>query len=115
MDKKTKIYAIVSSALFFLIYFGYKHFREESFANSIIGKWESKEIGNENFTFKFYENNNVEINNGKETLRMNYKIDKETLEIFEDTSNLKVYSYKIIGQSLSLSEKGDTLMFYKLK
>jgi hypothetical protein len=115
MDKKTKIYAIISTLLFFLIYFGYKHFQEESTNNSIIGKWESKEKGKENFTFKFDENKVVEINNGEETLKMNYKIDKETLRLLKDTSNLKVYYYKIVGESLSLSEKGDTLIFYKLK
>lgn len=114
MDKKTKIYAIVSTALFFLIYFGYKHFQDESTTDSIIGKWKSKEKDKGNFTFKFGDNKVVEINNGEETLKMNYAIDKETLKLFEDTSNLKVYSYKIIGESLSLSEKGDTLVFYKL-
>lgn len=44
MDKKTRQFSIVSTIIFLILYFGYKHFKEESYNSKILGKWESKEV-----------------------------------------------------------------------
>jgi hypothetical protein len=115
MDKKTKIYAIITTLIFFLIYFGIKHFQESSKEKSIIGKWESEKMNKENYNFKFNTDNTVEINNNTTTLRMNYNLDNKSLMLIDSEKVVKTYSYNIKNEILSLSEKGDTLNFQRVE
>lgn len=113
MDKKTKIYAIVSTILFFILYFGIKHFQESNFEQDIIGVWESKESNGANFTFTFKKDKTLEIFNGDSTIEMNYKINNKLIELVENELIIKSYQYTIENDTLVLSEKGDKLSFLK--
>ena len=116
MDKKTRIYAIISTILFILMYFGIKHFREESnYEKAILGQWRSNETNGENFTFVFLENSMVEITNGNDILKMQYQINRNRLKIIDNKVTNQNYLYKIEKEELILSTEGDSLIFYKVK
>ncbi|WP_162628081.1 hypothetical protein [Arcticibacterium luteifluviistationis] len=113
MDKKTRIYTLLSTSLFILFYFGIKHFQEINFESEIIGVWESKALNQEKFSFNFKDNKVVEIYNGDLLLEMNYSIGDVLIELIENDLVIKTYQYEIDGSVLTLEEKGDKLNFYK--
>lgn len=115
MGKRSKIYAIVSAIIFILVYFGIKHYREESdYKKAVLGEWESNETNGENFSFTFLKNDTVEISNGDTILKMQYQINQSRLKLIESKEVKKDYLYKIGSEKLILSEKGDDLIFYKV-
>jgi len=115
MSKKNKIYTVVSTIIFILIYFGIKHYREGSdYKEAILGEWESNEANGGNFSFTFLRNNTVEISNGDTILKIEYQINQSKLKLIENEKVKKDYLYKIESEKLILSEKGDDLIFRKV-
>lgn len=116
MDKKTRIYVILSAIIFILIYFGIKHFREKSnYEKTILGQWQSSENIGENFTFIFLDNGTVEIHNGNDILKMQYQINSKRLKFLDNKVIKQSYLYRVENEKLMLSTEGDSLIFYKVK
>ncbi|MBK6976988.1 MAG: hypothetical protein IPH28_07565 [Cytophagaceae bacterium] len=109
MDKKTKVFSIVSTIIFFTIYFGRKHLAE----NMLVGKWATKSTVSETFSLNFMDNDSVVISKNSEKLSKKYLILENNRLVLENETDIKEYNYLIQNQKLFLIEKGDTLTFLR--
>ena len=109
MDKKTKVYSVISTIIFFTIYFGIKHLAE----NKLAGKWATKSTGSETFSLNFMDNDSVVIIKNSEKLSMKYLILENNRLVLENETDIKEYNFLIQNQKLFLIEKGDTLTFLR--
>lgn len=113
MDKKTRQFSIVSTIIFLILYFGYKHFKEESSNSKILGKWERKEVKGGNYIFNFFKNDSIKIQKDNSNLKMKYEVSENNLKLIDNGTIRNEYKYYIRNSKLTLIQNGDSLMFQK--
>ncbi len=113
MDKKTKQFSIVSTILFFILYFAYKHFKEENTNSEILGQWESEESKGNNFIFNFSKNDSIVMKKENSLIKLKYEVSENNLKLIEDGISVNEYKFTLKDKKLILIQNKDSLVFYK--
>ncbi len=104
---------IVSTIVFMILYFGYKHFREEYFKSEILGNWESKELQGGNYVFSIFKNDSILIQKDKSKVKMKYEVSGSNLKLIDNKIIRNEYKFNVRNNKLTLIQNGDSLIFQR--
>ncbi|MCP9755235.1 hypothetical protein EGI26_08725 [Lacihabitans sp. CCS-44] len=113
MDKKTNQFSIISTFLFIILYFGYKHFKEENINSEILGQWESEESKGDNFIFNFLKNDSMIMKKENSLIKLKYEVSENNLRLIEEGISANEYKFTLNDKKLILIQNKDSLVFYK--
>ncbi len=114
MNTKTKKFTVISTILFIIICFVYKHLKEP-IKPKLEGTWITKDTVEDNYKLNFFTKDSLELSQGNERLILSYSLESNELKLLKDGSLNKFYLYKQEGDTLLLKNTDDELMLFKVK